>query len=186
MSGPIQNVPAGLLGLLQLKQSGRNPAELLETVAPIYEMRDQYMQSKQLDQIALFGDTCKTANFPTTSPGFKIASVNGLGVVNCTVPQGQTWYVEQMTGIASTPAAADSIRLATAIQGPNLGTQTVFLLTGSDFNDVVTARTRVIVCKSDRPFWAPAGWSFGFWVIDDATAGNWAVTLHMRATPMPL
>src|SRR5262245_55078087 len=44
MSGPIQVVPPGLLSLLQLTNEGKTAAEFLETLQPIIEMRDWYMQ----------------------------------------------------------------------------------------------------------------------------------------------
>lgn len=45
MSGPIQTLPQGLLGLLQLKVQGRNPRDLAESVQPTLEMSGFYLES---------------------------------------------------------------------------------------------------------------------------------------------
>lgn len=45
MGKPIQIIPEGLLGMFQIKNAGRNPQELIETIQPSLEMLDWYMSS---------------------------------------------------------------------------------------------------------------------------------------------
>lgn len=180
--GPIQLIPPGLTGLLQLKQTGRLPSDLLGDVSPVLELRDWYMQSRQLQDFGLFGVIPATATFASNTNGFKAFQVGGAAFL---VPQGQVWYVEQMTVIAAL-AAADTIVMAPCIAGPSLGANAEFTLVGPFYTDVITTRTRVAVAKADRSFWAYAGQQLGVWTVDNLAATTTTVTLHMRATPMPL
>jgi len=43
-SGPIQTFPVGLLGLLNLKNQGRNPRDLTDVVQPVLDLLSMYLQ----------------------------------------------------------------------------------------------------------------------------------------------
>lgn len=45
-NGPIQTIPSGLLGFLQLKNMGRNPSELVDALSPTLQMNDWYFMSR--------------------------------------------------------------------------------------------------------------------------------------------
>jgi hypothetical protein len=183
VEGPIQIIPQGMMGLLQLKQLGKLPGDLSMVVEPSLEMRDWYMQARQLNTIALFGSIPTTANFVTGANGFAAFQVGGA---DFTIPQGQCWYVEAMTTIVSTNVAADTIRFAPSVQSANPGALTEFFMVGPDVNDAVTAQNRVLSAKADRAFWMTPGMKFGISVFNVIYAVNAHGTLHVRATPMPL
>lgn len=180
MPGPIQVIPPGLMGLLQLKTGGNLPSTLADVVAPVLELRDWYLTARRVDHNTLFGAipqrvlaTGNNGNF-----GFQ------LGGVNVQVPQNQIWYCEEMT-INANLLAADYIRAAPTILTPGAGASfTGSHLVGPDVNDVVTARARSVAGKADRGFWAFPGDIFGVQVFDILSAGI-TLNLFLRATPCP-
>lgn len=44
-SGPIQQIPQGLLGFLQLKNRGQNPSELPDVLSPGFELSNWYLET---------------------------------------------------------------------------------------------------------------------------------------------
>lgn len=174
--GPIQVIPPGLTGLLQLKQFGKVPGELADVVAPVLELRDWYLTARRLDQVALFGGT------PTRSIAAAGFAALQLAGVNAQVPQGQIWYVEQYGLNGTTALAGDVLSFAPGVTNAAL---TSFFQTGPTDYDVVTARVRQRVCKSDRGFWAFPGDIFVVWAEDISTAGI-TVNMNLRATPCPI
>lgn len=177
MSGPIQVIPKGLLGLLQLKQQGSNPSELADVVASCINIEQYYWQQLVVDHFQLVGGAPST-NVPTASPGNKAFVTNPLNV-----PQGQLWYVLEYS-LSCSLVAAETIRFAPLIiYDPALATPVQL---GLDYTDVVTARARAAQCFVQKPFWAPAGSGIGFWVGDSLTAGNIVVTGSIRAVVIPI
>lgn len=172
MAGPIQTIAPGLLGLLQLKQTGKNPETLAEIVAPVIEMRDWYMQARNLDDISLLPGVTLSVNVPTAGKG-------NYGYANAVVPNGQIWWVTHYWIVADL-LAAETIRLAPCLLRAN---GNLVGLSCNDVNDVVTARVRGIVTTAIN-FWAKPGDQFGVRVFDSLTAANIAVAAGIRATPM--
>jgi hypothetical protein len=180
--GPIQIIPPGLLGLLQLKQLGRLPDKLSDLVAPVVELRDWYLTARRVDEFGLFGSS---ANLLLAGPSF--SGISGFTLASgpiMAVPQNQIWWVEQFTIDVVLSGAADFIRFAPMIQSaaPSLTRQQ----TGPDVADVTTARTRVVSARSDRGFWAFPGDVFSAIVFDSANAAANTVHARLRATPCPI
>lgn len=177
--GPIQLIPPGLLGLLQLKQAGRNPSDLLETVQAVIEMRDWYFQSRTVDATTLIGGN---PSINITVPGNFAFTTNPA-----LVPNGQWWYVTDFTVDALIATAADSIRLAACWMPNNALAPVQRYLLGPDANDIVSARAnRHVMAKADHGIWLPPGSSLGVEVFDVLTAGNITVTAHVRAVVLPI
>lgn len=93
MSRPIQTIPFGLLGYLQLKNAGQNPAELVDTVQPVLEMREWYYE---------------------TNAEVIISALSGLAFIPAatvagnytlfTVPNGQFWAILDYNVVINTQA----------------------------------------------------------------------------------
>lgn len=104
-SGPIQVTPSGLLGFFNLKNSGRNPGVLLDSVGPSIEMRDWYFAS-QLDSLT---DTVSVTAAQAT-----------FAFVNLVVPPTEAWWVESATLIADvTVAQTLNLALAKLVSPPS-------------------------------------------------------------------
>lgn len=179
--GPIQLNPQGFTGLFQLKELGRQPAFFEDNIRASVEMRDWYMQSRQLANTGLFGtSTPITANIVTGNRGYFPFQVGSGTFV---IPQGVTWYVEHFCVTCGTVAAADTFTMAPCIQTAD-GAD--FIFTGPQVADVATANQRTITMLSPRSFWARPGDSFGVWVVNATVGTSVNAGVHMRATPMPL
>ena len=44
--GPMQKIPQGLIGFLQLKTVGQNPSALADAVSPTWDLRDLYLETE--------------------------------------------------------------------------------------------------------------------------------------------
>ena len=100
-SRPIQTQPKGLLGFLQLKNQGQNPAELPDTLQSVLEMRDWYLQT--------------SAEIVGGTP----ILINAAGTFDAlTVPFGEWWFVHDVM-VSYTMVAAATIAIAPAYRyGP--------------------------------------------------------------------
>lgn len=176
MSGPIQTLPIGLLGLLQLKSSGSNPSQLSDTVSAVYDIGKYYEQQQSQYCASLFGATPSLTTNARGQPVFQVAGAN------ITVPNKELWLVQEWS-IFCNLLAAEYIRFAPAYSPPgSLGTVQL----GPDYNDAVTARARFASAKIDRPFFAVPGTFFLAYVFDVATAGSITVQCEMKVTRMQL
>lgn len=96
----ITNLPRGLNSLLALKQGGRGPAVLADTVAPTVELLEPYLLN--LREYVGFGQqpnpVVGSNNYATTQK----------------VPPGELWYVWAYL-VNATPGAGEAIDLAPAV-----------------------------------------------------------------------
>lgn len=183
MSGPIQVVPAGLLGLLQLKQTGANPRDLLDTVQPSVDLLDSWRQARMLDAMSLPNWGANPSVTQNTPTGYNVFLVGGVAAA---VPTNQWWYIDQLAVQLVIPAAADTCRFQPACSmNPGVAPQQQYAV-GPDVADVASARlNRQLWARADRSFWAPPGSTFGVRVFDAVTATNLVFTLYLRAVPLP-
>lgn len=95
--GPIQVPPEGLLGYLNLKNSGVNPPYLSDTVVPTVEMWRQYLLANQealitsniaVNAVGGFGSLVNAAPSPLTGA----VALEGM------VPPGEVWAVHSFSG----------------------------------------------------------------------------------------
>lgn len=174
MSGPIQIVPPGLLGYLNIKNAGNNPSDLLDTVQPTLDLRDWWFQAR-------LEVTTVTQSFlaTTASVGFKAFTTNPV-----TVPQGQMWYVTEYVVAANISTAADTITMAAALETDLVNL--TFCTLGPNERDVINARARFLVARADRPFWLPAGSLLGAVVYDCLAAVNITVLGGLRFARLTL
>lgn len=79
-TGPIQTSPAGLLGLLNLKNLGKNPAQLEDAIQPVLEFLDMYLATG-------YERVQSTAQ----------AVAQGTNVTDLVVPQNEVWFVRHVS-----------------------------------------------------------------------------------------
>jgi hypothetical protein len=175
VAGPIGTIPQGLLSLLALKETGKNPSQLLDSVQPSFDLVQWYLTRIELTERALFGGA-PSVTFASGAHGQVAFTFGGN---NCVVPNNQIWWVSHMQ-VDGTLLAAESIRLACDIITPNISSW----LAGLDYNDVVTARARDFAAFSQSGFWAPPSSIFGVRVFDVLTAATVTVGLTVRASPL--
>lgn len=174
--GPIQIIPPGLTGLLQLKQMGRLPDRMSDTVAPVLELRDWYMTASRETEIGIFG----------AAPSVALITANiGIRdfVPQVLIPGNQIWYVEQMTVKCSptgAEVATDAVRFAPCLYIPGAGSGE---LVGTDVSDyTLAARSREIRASASRGFWAFPGDALAVDVFDILTTNGYTFQLTFRAT----
>lgn len=91
-SGPIQAQVGGFLGFLQLKNNGRNPGELPNTMQSVIDVRQWFWQTYA--EVIVGTD----------------AAIAAAGLVDkLTVPQGEFWAVHDVTLTATVAAASTSL-----------------------------------------------------------------------------
>jgi len=134
-----------------------------------------------LDEVSLLGSAPATP-VVTTGTGAGIQAFN-IGGVNQVVPNGQAWYIDMMSASVAITTAADTIVMSLCISN-NLGQNT--LQVGPPSSDVITARARVAICRSDRGFWMHPGDKFLLMIHDILSVGGYSPTLRFRATPCQL
>jgi len=164
--GPIQVIPPGLLGLLQLKADGRSVSKLGDTCIPSLEMLGFWLRSKMQ---ATF--TSSTAN-----PAAAIYQVFQPFTTNpVVVPDGQWWYVHDyaVKFIAGAGATGTS-----ACAASSMGVTTIDYVALSDSVDI-NANGKMVRCQ---PFWLPPGARLGFYVDTVVGATFQAIMTALRYT----
>lgn len=175
MSKPIQLIPPGLLGLLQLKNNGKNPQELPDQVQAIMEMRDWYMECNHETVV-------QTVDVANGAVGFTAYTTPII------VPATEYWFVEDYTVQTNTALIATSVvsfaaawRIVTGAVFSQFGVGTPQqLLTG-------VAAGRGGFAFSDRGFFLPTGAELGIRVMaNEVAAGNITYQGSVRITRLPL
>jgi hypothetical protein len=181
-AAPISTIPQGLLGLLQLKEMGVNPAQLVQTVSPNLEMFNFYIQRLAIGEIGLFGAGIQS-NGTINGHGQANLVIVGTGGTPAQVPSNEMWYVVEFN-VGGQLVAADYIRIAPCIiPTPAAG---ALWEVGPDYNDVVSARAREFMASSSQPFFAPPGSQFAFRVFDATSVGGITVNGGLRAARIPI
>lgn len=174
------------MGLLQLKQLGKLPGTLNDTVGGVIELRDWYFTARRTSAQVAFGFPGQvlsvTGGVLTGSTNFH-AFQSAAPVANLVVPQNVLMYVEQYSAAGNFAAAADSVQYACAI---NNTLQTENIILGQKFTDVVSARVRSHAANSDRGFWMFPGDIPGVFVYDVVAATNVPFILSARITVLPI
>ena len=99
--GPIQVHPAGLLGLLQIKNVGKNPRDLHDMVQPSLDLWKAYLNANAEEGFA------DSANI--------VSGTNGFISLQTQVPQSQWWYLHYFAVHGLGVVAGDTVSLAPAI-----------------------------------------------------------------------
>lgn len=152
MSGPIQLIPPGLLGLFQLKTMGRNPSELGEQVIPTLEMFKWYLMTNQREQLV-------QSAAGITTVGYDII-LNSDTLSAMRVPPNQWWYVHSFDMLSDLIPAGQSLIFRLAWQNQGSSSSAVHY-PGEIPVSVTGGGAGVIAFSHAADFWLPPGSTLG-------------------------
>lgn len=175
ISRPIQTQPQGLLGFLQIKNSGKNPENFPDVLQPTLEQFDWYVQTNAQDlpryQGAFASGVSGYQSF--TNPGALI------------VPNGEWWYVDYYTIRSAVLGAGDGAQFACGmVPQPSLATGLTLKL-GEDCVRQSGPATSLAV-RAASPFWAPPGAELVLDLGWCSTAATINFIAMVRYTPFPI
>lgn len=113
---PINRVPRGLLGFVDVKAMGKNPARLSDSVAPVLDLTALYMTDGLRQQVE--------AGAPVD---FIVA---GTWQPKYVVPANKIWLVRSIATVCNTVAAANNIQFLHAVNQNGLAYPDGFRWTG--------------------------------------------------------
>lgn len=174
-SGPIQTIPKGLLGLLQLKSRGQMPDVLNGNVQPSVDMLHMWLQASAEVPLGVFAVALAAGTV-----GQQVFSPTPL-----LIPENEIWYVHHYTVVALCPASTDAAyNFQPMIRYTRLGTILWVGLTefGSTVQGAAAGARRAAITARD--FWAPPGSELGFFSGGIDTAGSLTFTATARITRM--
>lgn len=173
MSRPIQVIPPGLLGFLQLKNSGKSPVEFPEVLQPVIELRDWYFEARAEQTIATVSVANGGSNFAT----FATPAI---------VPAEEYWAVLDFSAICPLLATTTVVSFVPAWR----------IVTGVSFSQFSvgvpqpllagTAAGRVGCAYMDRPFFVPPGAELGLRIMaNEIAAGTVDYQAQFRFVRLP-
>lgn len=117
---PLNRQPLGLLGYLGIKNGGKYPQTLAETLAPTLELSDLYYKAGQLSTSAASAVTGSLDNFyffgATTADQSRVLMVHYAGIETqqfvATQELGISWRVTDQSQLVSTPIGDSDFLLA--------------------------------------------------------------------------
>lgn len=171
--GPIQGIPPGLLGLLQLKTVGRNPGTLDGNVSPGFELSDWYLRANQIQ----LSTTYTQLMAATAGGGYQVFTTPSALVV----PDGEWWYVNFYAARGGLAAADTVNQMRTAIQ-----TNRVAPVRFGRFGGPNTLAGQGSLLCFDTDFWVPPGAEFGVHVANVVSPAGVTLTADLVYTPCQL
>jgi len=159
---PINALPTGILGFLGIKNGGRYPQHLGETLTPVWDLANLYLEAN-----AQYTDDAGT--------------INADGEVRVfTVPEGQVWWVSELVGYITTGAgeSLDAFALTRFASGP---VQWLSITPGI----AVPANQDSAILVMDRPRFLQPGEGLGFEAYGGAYAGVIDWQMGIRFTVLP-
>lgn len=188
--GPIQVIPPGLLGFLQLKSSGRNPTQISEELRGVLDLTSWYYQARVIE-FTLSPDipgagTMNRAISVASGRGFK--TWNGGTATSCTVPQTEWWWIDRYTiraHQAGAGAAGDVDIFQPVIHTTTAGATLTHAL-GNPFElpfSLTVDRDGLI---SVGGFFAPPGSELGLGIVEHLSAQTTNYEGFLRLVRLPL
>jgi hypothetical protein len=136
---PIQTLPKGLIGLLNLNTDGRGPAVMADSVAGVLDLLPFYA----LDKRERLTTTAVAAG--TSAGDF------GFGAVGLLVPTNEAWLCLHYSIVCNPP-----IGLAVQLS-PTFQVNGLVWKVGDAANNINTALASRLYCWATQPFIVPAG-----------------------------
>jgi hypothetical protein len=158
-SGPIQVIPPGLLGLLQIKSpSGENPNLLNNDVQPVLDMLPWWLRANRIVSQVNAGRTLAINSINA----FTAFSPNAI-----LVPESEWWYVHSFTVAFDCAGGGSATMMGPALQFNQVGT-----LRWRTLMPVVAALAAAggALAMTAEDFWAPPGSQLGFYISEVAGA----------------
>lgn len=175
-SGPIQLIPPGLLGFLQVKNQGRNPQLLPNTLQPTMDLLTWLMEARAETTVATVDVAPAAIGFtPYTTPAAVV------------VPSEEYWYVHDYTIQNNTALIATStVSFACAWR----------IVTGALFSQFGVGVPQPLLngvaggrggfAFAEFPFFLPPGAEMGIRVIANEAAANITYQGNVRFTRLPI
>ena len=174
-SGPIQVIPPGFLGLLNLKNLGRLPDTLQGTVQPTVDLEAWWLRATAQDQ-------------PQAA---QTAVTTGASVVSfatpVVVPDDETWWVESVMLDTFIPAAAGNLVENVApiiIYNRNAPLQYGFLAPAVSAAGSAAATTHNL--QGARGFWMPPSSELAVYYGRVNVVTNVTFTQYLRAARLSM
>lgn len=174
----INTIPPGVLSLLSIKELGKTPSLLTDTVQAQFDLTPHYLQRYVQTETAIFNGFPATSALTTGAKGEISITVAGTPTV---VPNNEIWYVYNASLGVSSVAAADFVNAALCYITASSPTNPIMLT--ANYADVISARARAWVTPPmPWPMWVGPGTQFMAWVYDLLSAGGITLQLGLRAT----
>lgn len=184
-SRPIQNLSTGFLSLLGIKNMGKLPENLPDSVQPVINMAEWYKFAEARQQIVQ-----EILGAGSAFTGFLLplnAIPNSQGP-----PDGEAWWVHEATAMLAFDAAEPTVNvfglMSCASFESNAGS-TVLLgnpnTTTGSFSAVPT-NGAVICAPSIRDFFAPPGTKFGMSATHVSATNAFEARAMIRYTPLKI
>jgi hypothetical protein len=173
-SGPVQVIPPGLLGFLNLKNTGQAPGLFGGTVQPVWDMLRWYLSANATD-------------VPFSTTGQASGTFGLVLATGAIVPAREWWYVHYYRVSTDVLAAGDRVSFSPGLLqnatvggrmytiGPNAGTPT-------------TATTvQTVWTTNAQDFFVAPGFGFGPHINQlQLAAGALVFDIALRYTPLPI
>lgn len=176
---PIQKIPSGLLGFLQLKNSGQNPSELPSLLQPILELRDWYFAADARNFYDSAGNV-PIYSAPNNTVGF-VGFATGPTLI--TVPQDEMWFIQDYLVATATLIATDTIQFAAGFRTPDVGVSIQNMM--GDPSVLSTGPNRRAYAWA-RGLFVPPGSQIGAQVLTCQSLGTITLEGHLRYVPLPV
>lgn len=165
-SGPIQLQPRGLLAFLQLKNQGRNPANLVDSIQPTFDILDWYQQANDRYVFA---------------QGQEVGLSTTGSVQMDTAFDQDVWLLEYTVRAQPTPGAGEFRALCAYQPGNNSGVEIALGDSPSVFNagEVFVARAEL-----PRPLLLRAGSLLSIIRLVNGQAGSFDAFAYYRYSPV--
>lgn len=178
INGPVQVFAEGLLGFFQLKNNGRNPYILDNSIYSMLEVRDWLFATRSvISDVSSVGLT-------TGQLGFRVYTTNPI-----VVPSGEVWYVTDYTVFANLDGGAGeeifyAPAFASQFTGPSVkGIHTLAVREGLSG---IAAGSRVVASSAAKPFFLPQGHRLGLYVSGNITAATIEIEATYRYVRLPI
>jgi len=166
MSRPIQIPPEGLIGLLQLKNQGQNPTDLLDSVQPTIDALPQYL----VGQAEI-----------VTGIAFSITAVQQW-FAGIDVPSSEVWFIHSLAFNLNL-AAGEQVLAAPGFLPPGATfQQTLAPYAPPAATIMAPGAPNIIIIGAQPKFFVPPGTRFGLTVMDLSAAANIEVSSQIWIT----
>lgn len=147
-AGPIQVQPAGLTGLLQLKNWGVRPDILQGSVLPNLDMEPWWLRGS-MEPLVRFANAINLGAFPVGVSHVAIAQV----------PDREWWYVHHLAVVTQVTNNTGRVEayLGVSLQGAVLGAVPDYTVAGPVICAPQGAADPAAAVVSARGFWVPPG-----------------------------
>lgn len=178
-SGPVQVIPPGLLGFLQLKNSGVNPQQLQNGYTPTLDMLHWLLRGRE-EIMGTVANPCSVAIANGVVGNFQVFTTNSIQV-----PDDEWWYVHDYAVYTDALLAATSIvQFTCAVQSTTAGQ--IGKLYGTSQSLLAGSAAGRIGMAQAHDFFVASGSFLGFAPsVNEVAAGNITYQGTVRFTRLP-